>query len=263
MARTRLGARKTAADIGPLDSAACFSDDHREDRLRKLWAMRGIRLLLFSLIALVAAQVDAAPPREVTIFVSSNGWHTGLHLPVAELRAQVAFPLPAWARSYDWIEIGWGAREFYMRGRPDVVLAARTLFTPNPSVLHVVGVPGMPAAYFPHAQVRPLRLTPAQFAVLSAKIGAHFERDARGAPVVLGRGLYGDARFYAARGFYYFPKTCNVWTARQLRDAGLPFCPALSTASGAVMMQARMVERRQKAERMEDRGWQRAPRPVP
>ena len=224
--------------------------------------MRGVRLLLFFLVALIAGRAAAAP-RAVTIFVSSNGWHTGLHLPVAALRGQADFPLPAWTRRYDWIEVGWGAREFYMRGRPDPVLAARTLFVPNPSVLHVVGVPGTPAAYFPRAQVRPLRLTPAGFAALCAKLGATFERDARGAPVELGRGLYGDARFYAAHGSYYFPKTCNVWTARQLRDAGLPFCPALSTASGAVMMQARMVERKQKAERMEDGGWQRAPRSGP
>ena len=214
--------------------------------------MRGVRILLFALVALVAGGAAAAPP-EVTIFVSSNGWHTGLHLPVAELRRQASFPLPTWAQRYDWIEIGWGAREFYMHGRADVVLAARTLLTPNPSVLHVVGVPGTPAAYFSRAQVRPLRLAPAQFAALCAKLGAAFERDARGAPIVLGRGLYGDARFYAAHGSYYFPKTCNVWTARQLRDAGLPFCPALSTASGAVMMQARAVERRQAEARIEDR----------
>ncbi len=225
--------------------------------------MRGVRILFFSLAALIAGRSVFAAPREVTIFVSSHGWHTGLHLPVAQLRSQAAFPLPAWAQSYDWIEVGWGAREFYMHGRPDPVLAARTLFTPNLSVLHVVGVPGAPGAYFPRAQVRPLRLEPAQFAALCIKLGTAFERDARGAPVVLGRGLYGDARFYAARGSYYFPKTCNVWTARQLRDAGLPFCPALSTASGAVMMQARAVERRQKAARIEDGRWQRAQRPGP
>lgn len=219
-----------------------------KDCRRILSAMRGLRFLLLSLLMLVTGRAVAAPPHKVTIFVSSNSWHTGLHLPVKELRAQASFPLPGWARSYDWIEVGWGAREFYMRGRPDPLLAARTLFTPNPSVLHVVGVPGSPVAYFPRAQVRPLRLTAAQFAALSAKIGANFERDARGAPITLGRGLYGDARFYAAHGSYYFPKTCNVWTARQLRDAGLPFCPALSTASGAVMMQVRFLQRRQASE---------------
>lgn len=213
--------------------------------------------LLFALGGSLIARPAPEPPREVTIFVSANSWHTGMHLPVTELRKQSAFPLPAWAQRYDWVEIGWGAREFYMHGRPDPVLAARTLFVPNPSVLHLVGVPGTPVAYFPHAQVRPVRLTPAQFAALCVKLSAHFERDARGTPVVLGRGLYGDARFYAARGSYYFPKTCNVWTARQLRDAGLPFCPAFSTASGAVMMQVRLLQRQQSSElarrKVEDR----------
>ncbi|MGH9649716.1 MAG: DUF2459 domain-containing protein, partial [Terriglobales bacterium] len=45
-----------------------------------------------------------------------------------------------------------------------------------------------------------------------------------GAPVVasLGPGLYGDSRFYPARESFSLFRTCNVWTARGLRVAGLP-----------------------------------------
>lgn len=55
----------------------------------------------------------------------------------------------------------------------------------------------------------------------------------------LGPGLYGDSRFYPARERFHLFNTCNVWTARALRAAGLPFAPAV-TAEG-VMAQARAL----------------------
>ena len=42
----------------------------------------------------------------------------------------------------------------------------------------------------------------------------------------LGRGLYGDSRFYLSRERYHAFNTCNVWSARALRDAGCPITPA-------------------------------------
>ncbi len=201
---------------------------------------------------LLTSLLHAAPlpaERDVTIYVSSNGWHCGLHLPVRALRRQTSLPVPAWAARQDWIEIGWGNRAFYMARKFDLGLAVRALSSPTPSVVHLCGYRGIPAQMFPVSQMLPLRLTADQFRRLWASIAPVFERGPRGDLVDLGPGLYLESRFYAALGAYYFPKTCNVWLARQLRNAGLPFQPWLSTASGAVMMQVRSLEREQTTRR--------------
>jgi hypothetical protein len=40
--------------------------------------------------------------------------------------------------------------------------------------------------------------------------------------------LYGDSRFYPGRESFSLLRTCNVWTAQGLRDAGLPVSDAIT-----------------------------------
>jgi hypothetical protein len=55
----------------------------------------------------------------------------------------------------------------------------------------------------------------------------------------LGPGLYGNSRFYLSRETYHLFNTCNVWTARALRAAGLPITPARAISVESLMSQAR------------------------
>jgi hypothetical protein len=57
----------------------------------------------------------------------------------------------------------------------------------------------------------------------------------------LGSGLYGDSRFYPARETFHLFNTCNVWTARALRSAGLPVRDAITTEG--LMAQVRRLGR--------------------
>ena len=54
----------------------------------------------------------------------------------------------------------------------------------------------------------------------------------------LAAGLYGDSRFYPARGHFHLFNTCNVWTARALQAAGLPMQPRLAVTASALIDQA-------------------------
>ena len=54
----------------------------------------------------------------------------------------------------------------------------------------------------------------------------------------LGPGLYGKSRFYLSRETYHAFNTCNVWTARVLRDAGCPITPATTLTVDSLMVKA-------------------------
>jgi hypothetical protein len=108
-------------------------------------------------------------------------------------------------------------------------------------VLHVAGVRGALAENFPASEIIEVRLSRDGFERLVRYI--HDAHDRAGAPVIapLGPGLYGDSRFYPARESFNIFRTCNVWTARGLRDAGLPIRDAI-TKEG-LMSQAREIGR--------------------
>ena len=90
------------------------------------------------------------------VFLVSNGYHAGLALPratLAEFASGRGYPaLIAVSQrfaAYDWIEFGWGDREFY-RSVPTVgrhvagARATRIVLPRKQTVLHVVGIAGDP-----------------------------------------------------------------------------------------------------------------------
>ena len=141
------------------------------------WATRiattiGVALLALLWVLIGAAYITARPadpmlrpPRDgagtIEIVVVSNGYHAGVALPRAALAEDAsARGYPSLTEvtqrfaSFDWIEFGWGDREFYQSvptvGDLSLPLALRALFSPgNTSVLHVVGIRGDPEACSP------------------------------------------------------------------------------------------------------------------
>ena len=68
---------------------------------------------------------------------------------------------------------------------------------------------------------------------------ANFAADGEGKTESLGRGLYGDSRFYSSKESYHIFNTCNVWTARALRRAGLATHPSSAITVDDLMGQLR------------------------
>jgi hypothetical protein len=110
---------------------------------------------------------------------------------------------------------------------------------PTASVLHIVGFNDHVATYFPYSEIIRIELSSAGFEHLSRTIASSFALDKAGNTTSPSPGLYGNSRFYQSRETYHLFNTCNVWTARALRTAGLPITPATAASVGNLMSQAR------------------------
>ena len=176
----------------------------------------------------------------VLIYLVSHGWHTGLIIRCADV------PEGLWPEAGDfpqaeYLEIGWGDRDYYQARDPGLWTTLTATLVPTPSVLHMVGFRDPPAAYFPASEVVELRLPRAGVERLVRYIHDAHAREGTQPVAPLGPGLYGDSRFYPAREMFHLFNTCNVWTARALCAAGLPVRDAI-TMEG-LMAQARRLGR--------------------
>ncbi|SBW03593.1 conserved exported hypothetical protein [uncultured Alphaproteobacteria bacterium] len=202
--------------------------------MRRRWilALTIAPMLLPPLAYLAAAAllsrwtVPGEPPaaRGVEVGVCDNGVHTDLLLPVAaagaDWRVRLDFAdFPGAPPDADRILVGWGDRDFYLETRAwsDLRpgLAWRALFGGGPSVLHVHLLRGAPIS-----GCRFLVLGADAYRRLDGFVDAALLRDAAGAPRPL-RGYGRSDMFYAAAGSYSPIHTCNQWTTRALRAAGV------------------------------------------
>jgi uncharacterized protein (TIGR02117 family) len=180
------------------------------------------------------------PPGEatITVHVVRYGWHSGLVM----RRDQI--PAGAWPEhdlfpAARYVEVGWGDRTFYQSSDAGIVLVFEASFASGGSVLHVTGLGRPPAEHFVHAEITPVELSAAGAEALARFVSRAYARDASGAPIDLGPGLYPGSRFYAATGRYSLLHTCNSWIAEALRAGGCPITPAWALTGGNLAFQAR------------------------
>ncbi|XZG69649.1 DUF2459 domain-containing protein [Chitinibacteraceae bacterium HSL-7] len=199
--------------------------------MRLWWGTLGL-MLCAPIHAAGVEPYDGSGPH--TVYVVSHGWHTGFVLPSATLTSRV----PELASRFDEtpaIETGWGDQGFYQAEKITLMLALKAMFWPTPSVMHTVAVPRPAPEYFGHSDVRTLCLTDAQLGALGDFIASGFAHDEQGAVTEQQVGLYGDSQFYSGKGSYSLFKTCNNWTAKGLKAAGLPLLPIPHAGAGSVM----------------------------
>ena len=166
------------------------------------------------------------PNQGIRIYVADNGVHTDLVLPVAaagvDWRGLVRAEDIADSRgaALPYLTFGWGDRDFYLNtpswSEIDIGRVLAALGGLGATVLHVGHVPDPAGA--PH--VRAVMLRPEEYRRLAARVRATFDTGPDGHAA--SRHGYGrhDA-FYAARGGYNLFNTCNEWTGRALRTAGV------------------------------------------
>ncbi len=173
-----------------------------------------------------------------TIYLVSHGWHAGIVLRRAEIPDSV-WPAPGDFLGAQYLEVGWGDMDYYQTPDPPMGLILKAALLPTASVLHIVGFSGTVPVYFPFSEIIRIELSSAGFAHLAQNIAESFARDGTGNATSLGPGLYGNSRFYLSRESYHLFNTCNVWSARALRAAGLPIIPARAITVESLMVQAR------------------------
>lgn len=158
----------------------------------------------------------------IEIFVETNGVHTGLLLPRRNALADwdALLPVPPTMQTQSHLLFGWGSRDVYLNVptwgdlTPAIALKAAT---GSDGIAHVDAIDRPAPA--PHR--RSVRLTGAQYARLAAFVRATFVTDAAGRAITVGQGYGAEDAFFEATDGYSAANSCNAWTARALRHAGV------------------------------------------
>ncbi|MGH8565603.1 MAG: DUF2459 domain-containing protein [Gammaproteobacteria bacterium] len=176
--------------------------------------------------------IDSRPkggPTASTLLLVDR-WHAGVVIKVSDIPGDLVperrdFP------EAEYLEFGWGDWDFYQARRFNLGYALKALLFPSKSVLHVVGFRGPVAGYASYREI--IEFTPPShgFERLVGYLDESFAREGGGVAAPLGQGLYGDSRFYPARGAFHLFNTCNTWTAGALQAAGYPISSAITVGT--------------------------------
>ena len=189
------------------------------------WALTPIALYL--VLALIGAFVPSIGREDVAegggereIILAAGVIHYDILLPLDdETRAAFSFlddtrvPL----EEGQWLAVGWGSEAFYTSAGQysDVTWAALgKALTWDRSAMRFEVYGGLPI----HPDLKRVAMSGAQLDVLRASI----LDDLGDAPVELeAEGLSETDAFFAAEGAFNMARTCNVWIASKLKDAGV------------------------------------------
>lgn len=213
---------------------------------------RHARLRLFGLIVafviaagcaqLEASRFAAAAPAPGThsVFVVGYTYHAGILVRTRDV-PHGAWPVQRDFPQVEYLELGWGDREYYPRDDPGVLLALRALLVPTRSTVNVIGVNDPRDRARLGAEVIELHVPAAGFAHLVTFVGETFERDAEGHPIAIARGRLQEGRFYASPRTFHALENCNTWVARALAAAGVPVEAEGTVTAGALLRQVRRL----------------------
>ena len=186
----------------------------------------------------------ASPPKDLfppdpgepskTIYLVSHGWHAGIVFKRADIPAGI-WPQHNDFSDAEYLEVGWGDKDYYMTPSPHMGITLKAGLLPTASVLHIVGFNGSVTRYFAHSEVIRVELSEAGFQRFCSYLENSYALDEAGRSQPLGPSLYGAGQFYLSRESYHAFNTCNVWTARGLREAGCPVTPAENLSIDTLM----------------------------
>lgn len=205
--------------------------------------MKIITIFLFIIIILstYSSKPDVVEPVSVDaakvdgdIYVVSHGWHTGLVVPAKLIQSRIP-ELKHRFKNIPYIEFGWGDKGFYQSKEITTRLILRAVFWPTESVIHAVAVPQKADQYFPNSHVEKICLNNIEYSTLIQFIQNSFFRNKDNKIVKLKQGIYGDSQFYKAVGDFHLMNTCNKWTAKGLKSAGMDISTTFKLSAGSVM----------------------------
>jgi len=200
-----------------------------------LWILLGFTLFVAGYYAaatfLPRIRTGAQPPiaagDSITLYVTSNGVHTDLVMPVStsiihwdSLISRSDFKRAD--SSFQWISMGWGDKGFYLNTPTwdDLTFgtAFKAVFYLSTTAMHVQYGQQAP---FDKIYCRQFVVSKQHYAQLVQYVLKSFAYDKNGKVILLPNEGYWDTdRFYDAVGKYGFTQTCNTWTNRGLKIAG-------------------------------------------
>ena len=157
---------------------------------------------------------------KVAIYVTSNGWHSGIVVSKPPL-PKGSIPEAKYFPDALYLSFGWGDETYYQTPTPTLGMTLRAAFVPPPSVVHMSGLAAHPREIFVNIEIVELHLSIEQVYRLFSYLDATFSRPALERTSVTTQGFHQVSHFYPATGEFHLFNTCNTWTARGLRQAGL------------------------------------------
>jgi uncharacterized protein (TIGR02117 family) len=177
-------------------------------------------------------EISVSGTRE--IYVVRQGWHTGFVVPSSTIQAQLPELYERFGNS-PYLEFGWGDKRYYEADEITSGLTLQAIFWPTESVVHAVAIPERPDIHFTDSELETLCLDSRQYSLLIGFIENSFYKDNDGNIIKSKNDSDGNSQFYKGEGHYYSMNTCNNWTARGLKSAGLNISPTFKQTAGSIM----------------------------
>jgi uncharacterized protein (TIGR02117 family) len=201
--------------------------------------MRWICLVLL-IIFLTSCQTrewrfPAGAEDRVDVYVSSNGWHTGIIIPNnQETKNQFSFLNNDFEQA-GYYEFGWGDFDYYQTDGAGFWLGLKGACWPTKSVIHVMGFPQHPDDFYNRNQLMKVTISHKGFHLLLNELAHGFEQNKIVKP--LRSGIYRDSRFYRGSHWFCLFRNCNRWTAMNLKRAGVPIRTMLAFRADNIFKQ--------------------------
>ena len=182
----------------------------------------------------VVEQSDISVPGSIDLYIIRQGWHTGLIIPAGVIQSRLPQLYERFADT-PYLEFGWGDRDYYENEKVTFGMTVKAVFLPTQTVVRVIAIPDRPDIHFSDVEVQSVCVDADHYARLLEFIENSFLTDDAGNILDSKDGYDGNSHFYKGVGDYYLMNTCNTWTARGLKTAGLDISPAFKISAGSIM----------------------------
>lgn len=161
-----------------------------------------------------------------SLYFTNNGLHTHVLFPAQEVKARVP-ALQAYFPDIAWLQIGWGDYQYYGNPEQTKWMGVKALFTPTAAVMGILGVHAIPNDIPKKRKLYEIPLNNMHWNAILAFVCGYLKLDAANQISEIRVKENGEV-FLKARGTYTIFNTCNHWTARALKTAGLNMNPRRS-----------------------------------
>lgn len=185
-------------------------------------------IILSLIFSIIPVNRDVDSNNEIDIYIKSNGVHLDIVLP---LKNEIKdWTTDVWIdngiiHSVNFISFGWGDKEFYLN-TPEwsdltIKTAINAMFLKSPSAIHIDYYKELEI----NAKCRLISVNAEQFKTVVDFIENSFKRDGYGNLIQIQGVQYSrhDCFYEATNSFNLF-FTCNTWTNKCLKKAGLKAC---------------------------------------
>jgi len=177
----------------------------------------------------------------VKIYIKTNGIHTDVCLPVVseQIDWRTFIPVSDFpnVKNHSYISLGWGDKGFFLNTPSWSDLKFSTAF----NAAFLGGETAMHVAYFENEPIvapssKRQYIKHEKYVDLIIYIKNSFKTVNGKVDLISGRGYWAHDNFYEANGSYHLFNTCNIWTNKALKIAGVR-TPVLALFSHGIMRQ--------------------------